>query len=70
MINVKITDKDKIREILEELEPFIVSKDPECEDMLDDIYRIEGAEKLAAKVENFKFDQALEELEKLRREIL
>jgi len=70
MINEKITDKDRIREIIEELEPFLVSKNPECEDMLDDIYRIEGAEKLAAKVENFRFDQALEELEKLKSEIL
>jgi len=69
MINIKITDTNKIREIFEELEPFLVSKNPECEDMLDDIYRIEGAEKLAAKVENFRFDQALEELEILRSEM-
>jgi HPt (histidine-containing phosphotransfer) domain-containing protein len=69
MISVKITDKNRIRELFEELEPFLASKNPECEDMLDDIYRIEGAEKLAAKVENFRFDQALEELEILRNEI-
>jgi HPt (histidine-containing phosphotransfer) domain-containing protein len=68
MINIKIIDENKIREIFEELEPFLRSKNPECEDLLDDIYRIEGAEKLAAKVENFKFDQALEELELLKQD--
>jgi len=70
MISVKITDKDRIREIFDDLKPFLISKNPECEDMLDDLYRIEGAEKLAAKVENFRFDQALEELDILRSEIL
>jgi CheY-like chemotaxis protein len=70
MINVKITDKVRIHEIFDKLEPFLVSKNPECEDMLDDLYRIKGAERLAAKVENFIFDQALEELEILRYEIV
>jgi len=66
MLKIKITDRTQIRRIFEDLEPLLKSKNPECEDLLDDLYRIDGAEKLAVKVENFRFDQAMEELNKIK----
>jgi len=59
---VKITDGAKIKEIIEELEPMLINKNPDCEDLLDDIYKIPGAEMLAQYIETFKFKKALEEL--------
>ena len=70
LMKVKITDKNKIRNILNELEPLLKTKNPECEDLLDDLHRIEGGEKLASKVESFRFEQALDEFEKIKFEFL
>jgi len=64
---VKITDGAKIQEIIEKLEPMLVNKNPDCEDLLDDIYKIPGSEALAQCIETFKFKKALEELAKLKK---
>jgi len=59
---IKITDGAKVREVIEQLEPMLRNKNPDCEDLLDDIRAIPGAEELARYIEKFKFKQALEEL--------
>jgi len=59
---IKTTDEAKVREIIEILEPLLRNKNPDCEDLLDDIRTIPGAEMLAQYIEKFKFKQALEEL--------
>jgi CheY-like chemotaxis protein len=63
---IKITDEDRIREIFDKLEPLLINSNPDSVDFIGDIHRIEGAEVLAEKIEDFRFPQALEELNKLR----
>jgi len=64
---VKITDESKIREIIDKLEPMLMNKNPDCEDLLDDVRTIPGAEELASQIEKFKFRQALEELSAIKK---
>ena len=67
-VQTRFTDAKKILEILDKLEPFLKNKNPECEDLLDDILAIPGAEELAHQIEKFNFKQAAEELIKLKKE--
>jgi signal transduction histidine kinase/DNA-binding response OmpR family regulator len=62
----KTVDTDKIREIIGLLEPMLVNNNPDCEDLLDDIRTLPGAEGLVWQIERFKFSQALDELAKLK----
>jgi len=66
-IHNKISDPDKIRGILEELEPMLIKRNPLCMDLLDDIKSIPGADKLAIYVDEFDFINALEELQRLKK---
>ena len=61
-VSVKITDEAKIKEIFNELEPMLISKNPDCEDMIDDIRMIPDTDRLVSHIENFKFKHALKEL--------
>ena len=61
-----INNADKILEILDKLEPLLSKKDPNCEELLDDILSIPGAEELAKQTEKFNFKQAIIELMKLK----
>ena len=65
-IRIEITDSAKVIEILEELEPMLIKRNPESMNMLDDIRMIPGAEELAQLVEDFDFKPALNELKKLK----
>jgi HPt (histidine-containing phosphotransfer) domain-containing protein len=65
---IKTTDAEKIRLILERLEPLLENRKPECTDMLDEIRTIPGAEELALHIENYRFKQAISELPNLRKE--
>lgn len=58
----KPVDADRIREILEKLEPLLVECNGECMMMLEDIRSIPGTEELARHVEEFDFDKALAEM--------
>jgi CheY-like chemotaxis protein len=58
---------EKIRAIIEELEPLLINRNPACEDLLDDIHTIPGAEELARQIEKFKFKQAHLELRNLKK---
>jgi CheY-like chemotaxis protein len=64
----KTGDADKIRGIIENLEPMLINNNPDCEDLLDDIRTIPGSEELVRQIERFKFNQALEELSKIKKE--
>ena len=64
----KISDSDKIRNILSKLEILINNKNPECEDLIDDIMSIPGSEELAGYIEHFNFKKAEVELSKLKKE--
>ena len=63
---IKVTDDDKIRDIFDKLEPLLKSDNPDSDKFLSDLHKIEGAEILAEKIEDFRFKQALDELKKLR----
>jgi signal transduction histidine kinase/CheY-like chemotaxis protein len=65
---VKTGDPQKIREILLRLEILIFNRNPECEDLIDDIMTIPGSEKLAEYIEMFDFAKAEPELSKLKKE--
>ena len=64
----KTNDKQKIHEILDKLEIMLLNKNPECEDMRDEILSIPGAEELARQIDRFNFKQAVIELTKLKKE--
>jgi len=64
----KTRDAEKIRKILFKLEPMLINRNPECEDLLTDILIIPGADELARYTERFMFKQALTELTKLKQE--
>jgi PAS domain S-box-containing protein len=64
---VVVANKEQIRIILRKLEPMLVSKNPECEDMIDDVRRIPSSEELVKSIENFKFKKAQEEVIKIKK---
>ena len=66
----KETDPVKINKVLDELEPLLCNYEIKCRDLLDDLWKIQGAEELALKVEEFEFEQALVELDQFRREMI
>jgi len=67
-VAVKITDVNRVQEILKKLEPLLVSKNPDCEEMLDDIRAIPGTEALVSQMEKFKFKMAINELAFVKKE--
>jgi len=60
------TDAKKVKEIIEKLEPMLKNKNPECEDLLDEIRTIPGAQELALHIEKFDFKKANEEFTKIK----
>ncbi|MCL2702399.1 MAG: ATP-binding protein [Defluviitaleaceae bacterium] len=64
---VKTTDAELVREIIQKLEPMLINRNPDCEDMLDDINRIPEAGGLVKHIERFKFKDALEELARIKK---
>jgi len=65
----KIEDPEKVKKILDQLEPMLIKRNPECMSLVDDLYAIPGAEKLALHVEDFEFKEALDEFNKLKEEL-
>jgi len=63
----KINDAKKILEIFEKLEPMLQNKNPECEELMDDVFSIPGAEDLAGYMDKFDFKQAIAEMTKLKK---
>jgi len=65
----KMEDSKTIIEIFDKLELMINNKNPECEELLDDINSISGTEKLAEYIEEFDFKQAKNELSRIRKDM-
>jgi CheY-like chemotaxis protein len=61
-------DKESIGQILQKLEQMLINKNPECEDLLDEINTIPNSEALVDYVDNFKFNSAISELEKIKKD--
>jgi chemotaxis protein histidine kinase CheA len=59
-------DAEKARELLDKLKEMLVSRNPECINLVEDMRAMPGAKELARLVEEYEFKQALEELDKLR----
>ncbi|MCL2819596.1 MAG: ATP-binding protein [Oscillospiraceae bacterium] len=67
---VKLTDTKRMLELIDELEPLLKARKPECMYILDDIRTIPGAESLANYVENFDFTHAADELVNVRQNLM
>jgi PAS domain S-box-containing protein len=63
----KITDAAKVLEILRKLEPMLKDRNPECEDLIDEIRAIPNAEELVLQTERFNFKKAIEEFDKVKK---
>ncbi|MCL2203569.1 MAG: response regulator [Defluviitaleaceae bacterium] len=64
---IKRTDKTEIQAIIAKLEPLLLNRNPDCEEMLDEVRTIPNVEMLVSLIERFKFNQALEELENVKK---
>ncbi|MCL2188493.1 MAG: response regulator [Defluviitaleaceae bacterium] len=64
---IKLTDKTEIQAIITKLEPLLLNRNPDCEEMLDEVRTIPNVEMLVSLIERFKFNQALEELAHVKR---
>ena len=62
----KTSDSQKIQETLLKLEMFVNNRNPECEDLIDDIMEIPGSEELAEYIERFDFINAEQEILRLK----
>jgi HPt (histidine-containing phosphotransfer) domain-containing protein len=62
-------DMQKIREILLKLETMLLNKNPECEDLIDDVMTIPETEELLKQIDSFNFKQASFELTKLKEKL-
>jgi CheY-like chemotaxis protein len=65
--SAKTLDAEQTLALLEQLEPMLHKRNPECLDLLDDIRAVPGAEELAQEVEDFDFKQAAATLAALRK---
>jgi len=61
-----ITDKNKIRELFEKLEPYLRDKNAGCLGFIEDLRAVPGADELVYQIEEFNFNLALKELEHLK----
>jgi len=59
-------NKEQVLQLFDKLEPMLNKRNPECQNLLDDINCIPGAETLAEQVEDFDFKSAIATLAGLR----
>ncbi|MCL2636801.1 MAG: ATP-binding protein [Oscillospiraceae bacterium] len=64
----KTADKEKINEIIAKLEPLLLAKNPDCEDLIDEVRAIPGSDELVEYIDDFNFKEALNELSKIKKE--
>ena len=60
-------DAEKVRELLERLEPLLKSGNPECLNCIDSLRGVEGSEKLIQEMEDFNFVPAIATLAELKK---
>ena len=63
----KEADAETAKKIIEKLETMLIERNPQCVNMIDDIRAIPGTEELMREMEKFKFKQAINELEKIKK---
>jgi len=63
-----ITDREKIHELIETLEPLLQNNSTKCTKLLDEIKAVQGMEEIAHYIEDFSFDLALEALRIMKKE--
>jgi CheY-like chemotaxis protein len=61
-------NREQALALLEDLEPMLRTRNPECQNLLDRIRAVPGAEELADMVEDFDFKRAISTLSELRKE--
>jgi len=66
---VQPLDAQAARELLEKLEPMLMSGDPESCDLAEDLRAIEGSETLIRQIEDYEFELALVALGDLRKKL-
>ena len=64
--NYKPVDSETALEILNKLEPFLKSGNPDCRNLINDLRSIRGSEELIQQIEDFAFEQAMVTLAQLR----
>ena len=65
----KVIDKEKIRAMLDQLEPLLRSGNPNSLDFVEDLRSVPGSEKLMEQIEDFDFKPAVGTLAKLKEAI-
>jgi len=60
-------DTTRITSLLEQLEPMLQKRDPDCQSLLSDVRAIPGAEELADQIEDFDFKAALITLTEIKK---
>jgi CheY-like chemotaxis protein len=65
----KITDKEELRKLFEQLETMLKEKNPQCMNLLDDIQTIPEAEELAHQIAEFEFKEAAVKLAALKKRL-
>ena len=58
-------DKKEVLALFEQLVPLLKSRNTQCQQLLERIYAVPGAETLAGQIEDFDFDEAMETLTEL-----
>ena len=61
-------DSQKVIDILAKLEPLLLNRNPDCEDLIEEILTIPGSEELAKHIDKFNFNLALAELSRIKKE--
>jgi len=62
-------DMEKVWDVIGKLESLLVNSRPECMDLLDDIRMLPSSGELARLVEEFEFESAITELNKIKEQI-
>ena len=65
-VSTKPFDRGQALLLFDALEAMLQSRNPECQNLLDDIYAVPGAEVLAEQVDNFDFKAAIATLSELK----
>ena len=63
----KVFDRDKALLIIDQLEPMLQKRNPECQNFVNDLRAIPGAEELADMVEDFDFKAAVMTISELKK---
>jgi signal transduction histidine kinase/CheY-like chemotaxis protein len=66
---VAALEPEKVRDLIKKLEPLLESGNPECLDLVDDLYAVPGSGTLIQQIENFDFESAVVTLAELKKNL-